>query len=73
MYFRVQEGLKQAEPLRKLDPQELSAFKTKPPIEDFEIHLLNSAIRSRLNLVKLYELVTYVLWFFIYVLLFVYY
>lgn len=73
MYSRVQEGLKQAEPLRKLDPQELSAFKTKPPIEDFEIHLLNSAIKSRLNFVKPYELVTYVLWFLIYVLLFVYY
>lgn len=59
MYYSVQEGLKQAEPLRKLDPQELSAFKVKPPIEDFEIHLLNSAIRSRLALVKLYKLLIF--------------
>uniref|UniRef100_A0A1B6M5K1 Cation-transporting ATPase n=1 Tax=Graphocephala atropunctata TaxID=36148 RepID=A0A1B6M5K1_9HEMI len=42
----LEQGLDHAEPLRRLDPQELTRLKEKLPIKEFEIHLYNSAIRE---------------------------
>ncbi|KAG8298206.1 hypothetical protein J6590_018610 [Homalodisca vitripennis] len=42
----LEQGLDFAEPMKRLDPQELKRLKKKLPIKEFEIHLYNSAIRE---------------------------